>query len=140
MTRSPAPLQFSIIFRELAVSYLAREDLAELGDVTHDGLGRGLEDGIEKSPAQPLPDEAAHLISRGYSRGQIPDNIVILNKKREERDAEREEDEAETIDAPPTYLAEACPACGSFTLYLETADGETACDTCGQIGKVEVEE
>ncbi|MEO0608127.1 MAG: hypothetical protein AAFY82_07830, partial [Pseudomonadota bacterium] len=138
------------IFRELAVSYLAREDLAELGDVTHDGLGRGLEDGIDKSSAQPLPDEAAHLISRGYSRGQIPDNIVILNRKREEREAERAEEEAaETSDsggvsatgeaAPPTYLPEACSSCGSFTLYVDEADQETVCDTCGQVGKVEIE-
>lgn len=131
------------IFRELAVSYLAREDLAELGDVTHDGLGRGLEDGIEKSQAQPLPDEAAHLISRGYARGQIPDNIVIFNTKREEREAERAEDEVlvePTSVEAPTYLPEACSSCGSFTLYLEDADGEIACDTCGYVGKVEATE
>ncbi|GAB5453876.1 MAG: hypothetical protein Hens2KO_01050 [Henriciella sp.] len=132
------------IFRELAVSYLAREDLAELGDATHDGLGRGLEDGIEKSHAQPLPDEAAHLISRGFARGQIPDNIVIFNTKREERDAERDEEEA-AEDASseaeaPTYLPDACSNCGSFTLYLDEADGETACDTCGYVGKAEATE
>ncbi|MEL6858558.1 MAG: hypothetical protein AAFO74_09245 [Pseudomonadota bacterium] len=141
ITRATSILDY--IFRELAVSYLAREDLAELGDATHDGLGRGLQDGIEKSEAQPLPDEAAHLISRGFARGQIPDNIVILNKKREERDAERLEDDALDADAEPdapSYLPEACSSCGSFTLYLETADGETACDTCGQVGKMEVEE
>lgn len=138
ITRATSILDY--IFRELAVSYLAREDLAELGDVTHDGLGRGLEDGIEKSHGQPLPDEAAHLISRGYSRGQIPDNIVILNKKREERDAVREEEEEIAADAEieaPEYLSDACSSCGSFTLYQEEVDGETACDTCGQIGKAE---
>lgn len=132
------------IFRELAVSYLAREDLAELGDATHDGLGRGLEDGIEKSQAQPLPDEAAHLISRGFARGQIPDNIVIFNTKREERDAERDEEEvteeAAAEDEAPTYLPDACANCGSFTLYLDEADGETACDTCGYVGKAEATE
>ena len=131
------------IFRELAVSYLAREDLAELGDVTHDGLGRGLQDGIEKTDAQPLPDEAAHLISRGYSRGQIPDNIVILNRKREEREAERAEDEAGaaegTDSAAPSYLSDACQSCGSFTLYVDEADADTVCDTCGQVGKPEAE-
>jgi ribonucleoside-diphosphate reductase alpha chain len=131
------------IFRELAVSYLAREDLAELGDVTHDGLGRGLEDGIEKSQAQPLPDEAAHLISRGFARGQIPDNIVIFNTLREEREAEQSESETdvdETEPASPAYLADACPSCGSFTLYMEDADGEIACDTCGHIGQAEATE
>lgn len=131
------------IFRELAVSYLAREDLAELGDVTHDGLGRGLEDGIEKSHAQPLPDEAAHLISRGFARGQIPDNIVIFNTLREERELEREDEESTTEAAEtnsPSYLSEACPSCGSFTLYMEDADGEIACDTCGHVGQAEAVE
>ncbi|MFN3214580.1 MAG: hypothetical protein ACE37M_15855 [Henriciella sp.] len=131
------------IFRELAVSYLAREDLAELGDATHDGLGRGLEDGIEKSHAQPLPDEAAHLISRGFARGQIPDNIVIFNTKREEREAEREDEEAVqdgAEEAAPTYLPDACTNCGSFTLYLDEADGEKACDTCGYVGQAEATE
>jgi len=142
ITRATSILDY--IFRELAVSYLARDDLAELGDVTHDGLGRGLEDGIEKSHAQPLPDEAAHLISRGYSRGQIPDNIVIFNRKLEERDAEREEnaaDEAMESDAStPNYLPEACENCGSFTLYLDEVDQETTCDTCGFVGKAEASE
>ena len=142
ITRATSILDY--IFRELAVSYLAREDLAELGDVTHDGLGRGLEDGIEKSHAQPLPDEAAHLISRGYSRGQIPDNIVILNKKREEREAEREDDQTEASESElaesPSYLSEACTSCGSFTLYQDEADGDIVCDTCGQVGKVEASE
>lgn len=139
ITRATSILDY--IFRELAVSYLAREDLAELGDVTHDGLGRGIEDGIEKSHAQPLPDEAAHLISRGYSRGQIPDNIVILNRKREEREAERADEElegAETTESPsPAYLPDACESCGSFTLYVDEIDNETACDTCGQVGQAE---
>ncbi|MEM7459726.1 MAG: hypothetical protein AAF331_09710 [Pseudomonadota bacterium] len=142
ITRATSILDY--IFRELAVSYLAREDLAELGDVTHDGLGRGLEDGIEKSHAQPLPDEAAHLISRGYSRGQIPDNIVILNKKREEREAERDEDDGDGTEAAsvetPSYLTDACTSCGSFTLYQDEADGDIVCDTCGQVGKVEASE
>lgn len=142
ITRATSILDY--IFRELAVSYLAREDLAELGDVTHDGLGRGIEDGIEKSHAQPLPDEAAHLISRGYSRGQIPDNIVILNRKREEREAELAEEAAEEAaeaDAStPAYLPDACENCGSFTVYVDEIDQEKTCDTCGFSGKIEATE
>lgn len=139
ITRATSILDY--IFRELAVSYLAREDLAELGDATHDGLGRGADDGITKSDSHPLPDEAAQLISRGFSRGQIPDNIVILNKRREELESERAENEAEDISdsAPPEntgpdYLADPCPDCSSFTLYTDEIDGETTCDTCGHIG------
>ncbi|MEO0549347.1 MAG: hypothetical protein AAFZ91_05455 [Pseudomonadota bacterium] len=133
ITRATSILDY--IFRELAVSYLAREDLAELGDVTHDGLGRGLGDGIERSHGQPLPDEAAQLISRGFSRGQIPDNIVILNKHREEREEEQGEAETDAEMPPPTpdYLPDACTNCSSFTLYAEPANGEITCDTCGFI-------
>lgn len=140
ITRATSILDY--IFRELAVSYLAREDLAELGDATHDGLGRGLEDGIDKSDAQPLPDEAVHLISRGYSRGQIPDNIVILNKRREELEEERAEDAVEdaALEEGPTYLSDACQSCGSFTLYKDEADGEITCDTCGSVLAAEASE
>ncbi|MAN73147.1 MAG: hypothetical protein CME85_08260 [Henriciella sp.] len=121
------------IFRELAISYLGRDDLAELGDdVSHDGLGRGLKDGTREAP-QPLPDEAVQFISRGFSRGQLPDNIVILERKRAERDeaasasAEEAEDE-ETED----YLSDPCPHCSSFTL-MATGDERVAhCATCNE--------
>ena len=116
------------IFRELAVSYLNRDDLAEV-DVTHDGLGRGAADGT-REPAQ-FTEEAAQIISRGFSRGHLPDNIVILDKKREEISAEEaeESDEGE-LNAPP-YLADPCPVCGSFTLFEISPDGDIECDTCG---------
>ena len=67
---------------------------------------------------------------------------MILNRKREEREAEMAEDADETPEAEsaaPTYLPDACSSCGSFTLYLDEADQETVCDTCGQVGKVEAE-
>ncbi len=118
------------IFRELAVSYLDRTDLAEIADgVTHDGLGRGLEDGT-RQPAE-LTAEAAKVISRGFSRGQLPDNIVILDKKRNEKSEVDGEDADD--DAPqPDYIGEPCATCGSFTLYKdEEADTQAICDACG---------
>ena len=122
------------IFRELAVSYLAREDLAEIGDnVSHDGLGRGLEDGT-RTPTAELTGEAAKVISRGFSRGQLPNNIVVLDRHRASK-AEAVDDNAEGADEAdkPDYLGEPCPSCGSFTLYLADADSNTlSCDTCGQ--------
>jgi len=134
ITRATSILDY--IFRELAVSYLGREDLAELGDVTHDGLGRGKGDGLDPIDTSPLTGEAAQLISRGFSRGQIPDNIVILNTHREDKQAEQAEDEAdEAADAAPDYLSDACPGCSSFTLYVDEADAETTCDTCGHISE-----
>ena len=109
------------------MSYLGRDDLAEV-DVTHDGLGRGAGDAT-REPAE-FTEEAAQLISRGFSRGQLPDNIVIFDKKREEKQAE-EDTETEALNAPD-YLSEACPNCGSFTLFQISEDGEAECDTCGQ--------
>ncbi len=117
------------IFRELAVSYLGREDLAE-ADVTHDGLGRGAGDATR--PVQAFTDEAAQIISRGFARGQLPGNIVILQNRREEKRAE--DAAAGLVEQAPDieYLAHACPACGSFTVYVCGTDGQTECDTCGE--------
>ncbi|MEL7129246.1 MAG: hypothetical protein AAGK23_06845 [Pseudomonadota bacterium] len=118
------------IFRELAVSYLGRQDLAEIDDtISHDGLGRGLEDGAHGRPE--LTGEAAKVISRGFSRGQLPDNIVILDRRRDEQ-AEAEEMEA----AQPDYLGEPCKACGSFTLYKDEDSASVRCDACGETSQL----
>jgi ribonucleoside-diphosphate reductase alpha chain len=116
------------IFRELAVSYLGRDDLAE-ADVTHDGLGRGAGDATRSEPAA-FSSEAAQFISRGFSRGQLPDNIVILGARRAEKAADEPAAQAPE-DLAPVYLSQACPACGSFTLF-EAGPGHQACDTCGE--------
>lgn len=115
------------IFRELAVSYLGRDDLAE-ADVTHDGLGRG-EGDATRNPA-PFTGEAAQIISRGFSRGQLPDNIVVLDKKRSEKDEDDAQAEADADG--PAYLGDACANCGSFTVFASGVDDEIACDTCGE--------
>jgi len=133
ITRATSILDY--IFRELAVSYLGRDDLAEV-DVTHDGLGRGAGDATRTQPA-PFTEEAAQIISRGFSRGQLPDNIVILDRKRAEKLAEEEAEaaakatEEDELEAPD-YLSDACPVCGSFTLFEISEDGDIECDTCGE--------
>ena len=122
------------LFRELAVSYLGRDDLAEVEDVSHDGLGRGAGDATRTAPpGTEFSEEAAQIISRGFSRGQLPDNIVILDKRRAEAEAEAEPTPGEELaDAltDPEYLPDPCPACNSFTL-IATEDGEPVCETCG---------
>ncbi|MEZ6000730.1 TSCPD domain-containing protein [Hyphomonas sp.] len=136
ITRATSILDY--IFRELAVSYLGRDDLAEV-DVTHDGLGRGAGDATRTEPA-PFTEEAAQIISRGFSRGQLPDNIVILDRKRAQKladeeaeaaEAAAESEETEALNAPD-YLGDACPVCGSFTLFEISEDGDIECDTCGE--------
>jgi ribonucleoside-diphosphate reductase alpha chain len=114
------------IFRELAVSYLDRDDLAEADNVSHDGLGGGANEGEE--PTVPVRPE--QLISRGFSRGVMPDNIVPFHTR---KIAERLEQEAPPVTAQrsPEYLSDACPTCGHFTLRPD--DGVAVCDACGSV-------
>ncbi|HEY1448472.1 MAG TPA: ribonucleotide reductase, partial [Caulobacteraceae bacterium] len=97
------------VFRELGVSYLGRADLAELGagELDKDGLGAG----GAKSPDEPQP--LTRFISRGFSRGTAPDNLVFLP----------------TAGRPGPRAADVCPACGDFALVRK---GQSVmCETCG---------
>jgi ribonucleoside-diphosphate reductase alpha chain len=115
------------IFRELAVSYLGREDLAEADHVSHDGLGAGADEGAEPAPA-PRPEQ---LISRGFSRGVMPDNIVPFQSRRTPTRTEGAESAPLTPQRSPEYLSDACPSCGHFTLRPD--DGVAVCDACGAV-------
>jgi ribonucleoside-diphosphate reductase alpha chain len=102
------------VFRELAVSYLNRADLAHVDpfEARSDGLGwRAIE-----------AEEAARLISRGFSRGQAPDNLVLLRERGRPETRERKRADS------PAYLNESCPSCGSFTLIA--APNGLVCDAC----------
>ncbi|MBT8471679.1 MAG: vitamin B12-dependent ribonucleotide reductase, partial [Marinicaulis sp.] len=61
------------IFRELAISYLGRGDLAHVQpeESAVDAIGRGVDE--EKTQA-----DATKLISKGFSRSTVTDNLVIL--------------------------------------------------------------
>jgi ribonucleoside-diphosphate reductase alpha chain len=100
------------IFRELGVSYLDRTDLAT-GDaeaLNADGLGRGNAEGEEQPPELP----AAHFISKGFARGQAPDNLVFLP----------------TAGRTNAFAAaEVCAACGDIAVVRK---GQAMiCETCG---------
>ncbi|HEV2083290.1 MAG TPA: TSCPD domain-containing protein [Brevundimonas sp.] len=101
------------IFRELGVSYLGRDDLADGGEGgDRDGL-------VPSEDAEAVP--ASSLISKGFARGATPDNLVVLpfGKAREER---RAATAAEAAEAP-------CPACGGMAVQRRGA--ALVCDTCG---------
>jgi ribonucleoside-diphosphate reductase alpha chain len=116
------------IFRELAVSYLGRDDLAEIENVSHDGLGGGAKEGEEPTiPAAPVRPE--QLISRGFSRGVLPDNIVPFTARRIAERLEDAEGAALSSQRSPEYLSDACPTCGHFTLRPD--DGVAVCEACG---------
>jgi ribonucleoside-diphosphate reductase alpha chain len=101
------------VFRELGISYLDRRDLASIDPkgLDADGLGRGDAD----APIRTQP--ASHFISKGFSRGAAPDNLVFLPV------AGREAGPANGRDA------DVCPHCGDLALVRK---GQTLrCETCG---------
>ncbi|CAN7165932.1 ribonucleotide reductase [Phenylobacterium sp. LjRoot225] len=99
------------IFRELGISYLRRDDLAnsDPGELNADGLGGGSgETGLD------APQPASRFISRGFSRGAAPDNLVFLP----------------VVNRPGAYeAAEVCAACGDIAVVRK---GQAMiCQTCG---------
>jgi ribonucleoside-diphosphate reductase alpha chain len=108
------------IFRELGVSYLGRRDLSNVdpGELNADGLGRGKHEGAEADAlAETGPQLASRFISRGFSRGAAPDNLVFLPS------ANR--------GAGPSNLeaADVCAACGDVAVVRKGAS--LICETCG---------
>ena len=106
------------IFRELAVSYLDRLDLANADpDELHaDGLGRGLGDstGLEQPAAVP----ASLFISKGFSRGAAGDNLIVLPVR------ERPSGGGRFDEAP-----DVCADCGE--LAVQRKGGALVCESCG---------
>ena len=83
------------IFRELAISYLGRSDLAQINpeETAVDAIGRGVHE--EKTQA-----DATKLISKGFSRSTVTDNLVILRGGDFDRlrDSANEDTEPTTIE------------------------------------------
>ena len=98
------------VFRELGVSYLERGDLSNLDpeEFNADGLGRGTAEG---------PQPAARFISKGFSRGVTPDNLVFLPTPKR------------STGGGAAAGAEVCPACGD--LAVVTKGQSRICHTCG---------
>ena len=108
------------IFRELGVSYLGRDDLANADpdEFDADGLGSGSFEGVEGGePEAPLP--AAKFISKGFSRGAAPDNLVFLPAGGKRRPA----------PAGGEAQADICPTCGDAGLTRR--GGRLICEACG---------
>ncbi|THD61678.1 ribonucleotide reductase [Phenylobacterium sp.] len=108
------------IFRELGVSYLGRKDLAtgDPSELNADGLGRGKGEALEADSLDTEgPQPASRFISRGFSRGAAPDNLVFLPS------AHRASGPA-ALDA-----ADVCPACGDVAVVRKGAS--LICESCG---------
>ena len=108
------------LFRELGISYLGRHDLetGDPGELDADGLGRGKADTLEEADlADQGPQPASRFISRGFSRGAAPDNLVFLPSANRggglgARDA-----------------ADVCAACGDVAVVRKGA--ALICESCG---------
>jgi ribonucleoside-diphosphate reductase alpha chain len=132
------------VFRELAVSYLGRNDLAHVSpdDIGHDVLGKGEHEG--KAP------EANSIVSRGLLRSKTDKLMVVQGGAvalRETPEVVHEEDALSTLGwTEPTksvqgmaekraearmkgYVGEACPECANFTLVRNGTC--LKCETCG---------
>ena len=104
------------IFRELGVSYLNRQDLADPGELNADGLGVGALEGVG---AEPTPQPASRFISKGFSRGAAPDNLLFLPTAKRPANHEGE-----------TTVVDICPDCGEFA--LARCGGRFVCEACGE--------
>jgi ribonucleoside-diphosphate reductase alpha chain len=135
------------VFRELAVSYLGRNDLAHVSpdDIGHDVLGKGEHEG--KSP------EANAIVSRGLLRSKTDKLMVVRGGAVALRETQEVVSEPVVADplstlgwTEPTksvqgvaekraearmkgYVGEACPECANFTLVRNGTC--LKCETCG---------
>jgi ribonucleoside-diphosphate reductase alpha chain len=140
------------IFRELAISYLGRNDLAHIdpSDIGHDVLGKGEDQ--SRPPQGAAPAGSAKFVSRGFVRSKT-DKLMLVQggspqaatalKGDLEREVEAELGGLEwTTPAERAavaekrsqarmkgYTGEACGECGNFTLVRNGTC--LKCDTCG---------
>ncbi len=147
------------IFRELAVSYLDRTDLAHVvpDGASFDDIGRGEEEGV--SNVRPVTESAAtkslevlkQISSTGYLRKRLPQDLVVLQGGARgasgavaldatlttETAIETLVVSSEAVTEPDArtkakmqgYEGEACGECGNYTLVRNGTCMK--CNTCG---------
>jgi ribonucleoside-diphosphate reductase alpha chain len=132
------------IFRELAISYLGRHDLAHVdpAEIGHDVLGKG----ESQSRAPDLdPAPAARVVSKGLTRGRADKLMVVRGGHSSAAslvDRGMQVEEVQLGFSAPSnlagkrtearlkgYVGEACPECANFTLVRNGTC--LKCETCG---------
>ncbi len=132
------------VFRELAVSYLGRNDLAHADNTDVDfSLGTGAEEGTLKNNEIPWK-LVKKMSSQGYLRGQ--ENLMVINSDSTAAHYASPDSDLTTnntvnnnVSEQPLnrvqaakmmgYEGDACPECSSFTLVRNGTC--LKCDTCG---------
>ncbi len=133
------------VFRELAISYLGRNDLAHIdpSEIGHDVIGKG--------EAQSRAPENSRFVSKGFVRNKADKLMLVQSaggqttalKQNIENEIEAELGSLDWSAAPEQtavadrrsearmkgYTGEACPECNNFTLVRNGTC--LKCDTCG---------
>jgi ribonucleoside-diphosphate reductase alpha chain len=136
------------IFRELAISYLGRNDLAHIdpSDIGHDVLGKGEEQ--SRPPQGAGPTGSTKFVSRGFVRSKADKLMLVQGRTAIEQDATVTDDlgprlgffvpEAWDTTSRTTireearakgYTGEQCTECNNFTLVRNGTC--LKCETCG---------
>jgi ribonucleoside-diphosphate reductase alpha chain len=137
------------VFRELAVSYMGRFDLAHVdpSESNFDAMGKGVEEG--KMPEQP-EHVATKYVSKGLTRSRT-DRLVVVARGTEAAPAANAvavgavESESSPVKLgfsrldtkmsaraeakAKGYVGESCTECGNFTLVRNGTC--LKCETCG---------
>jgi len=99
------------VFRELAISYLGRSDLAHVqaGDVLPDSMGQGASEGTLSSRESPDLDTFKRFASTGYVR-----NLIVFHGARK--------NQAATVQESTTVVASAASG-GGVTMHASSGNG-----------------
>jgi ribonucleoside-diphosphate reductase alpha chain len=114
------------IFRELAITYLDRDDLAQvsLEDLRHDAVGTG----SDQHKIPPDPDDVAevHAIAVGQSADKpVSESKAIATGRSSLSESEAAAQKARYMG----YEGDPCPECGALTLVRNGTC--LKCDSCG---------
>jgi ribonucleoside-diphosphate reductase alpha chain len=138
------------IFRELAISYLGRTDLAhvEQSDLQPDGVGRGMiADGLPaagSNAAQAAADAVSRIASVGYVRnnlyvlnGRTAGNVAIAEQAIAAGSAPHELTDGPAVASAPNATAAVVGVAtrSAFTARLQGFEGD-ACPECGNFTMV----
>ena len=131
------------VFRELAVSYLGRDDLAHVqpDDLKFDAIGDG-EEQSKEAPSEASQDAVINAVrsvaSQGYIRSNLPSNLIVFKPEPSAKSAVVENvSTASAFDEVAKAVEQASNGGGSTRIQqqiqesrLKGYDGD-ACNSCG---------